>query len=80
MMKIINCDDSSNAIQVVGSKNYEEIENGRTSDIHNYWSNGDMILGAVEAPSGYYYFGVQTNTSIYSMKTLYSTSLSVPSS
>ena len=77
MIKLMSCVKED--ITMVGTDNFEEIENGRMTTIENYWSNQNTILGTVQVNPGYYYIGVsiKTNNTLYKIYPLYASSLEI---
>ena len=75
MIKLVSCVQEN--INIVGSDNFESIENGRITDIVEYWENENTILATAKVSPGYYYLGVaaKTNNTLYYISPLYSSSL-----
>jgi|LakMenEpi03Aug12_release.lakeMendotaPanAssembly.Ray.scaffolds.fasta_scaffold1594436_1 hypothetical protein len=62
MIEVTSCSPSQkNERTIVGSSNFIDSENGRFTDLDNYYKNADSIFAKLSVQEGYYYLGVKNN-------------------
>jgi hypothetical protein len=61
MVELVKCVSDKNDKLLIGSSSFDDVENGRFTDLQDYYKNKDSIYAKLNVEEGYYYLGVKSN-------------------
>lgn len=72
LIEVTSCSPSQkNDRIIVGSSNFVDSENGRFTDLQEYYKNSDSIFAKLSVSEGYYYLGVKNNINMNEFLNIY---------